>query len=388
MPSPSTHSILELSAAEAERAADLHRSSVVIDTAAPSCAPGAFTEAMVAALVAAVAAGGSAGELIGALERIVDEALMKGEHPDFWSLWDQAGVDVASITVGVFGRRPFTHENAVADLARWVRRFDRLPELIRVTRASDIVRSQTAGTHGVLLHLANAALIGEDIDQLVVLRDLGVGSMQLTYNARNLIGDGCAARRDGGLSTFGVDVLHAMNDLGILVDLAHSGDQTTLDAIELAHSPCAITHSSCRTLVDIPRAVGDDVLRAIGQSGGYFGVLVTPFTITIDEAPTLDVWLRHVHHAAEIAGIENIGIGTDWGVTFPQVLVDRLNAEMLRPGFRPSHAVDWGASLPGFSSWADWPNLTQALVADGFNDEEIRGLIGGNFQRVFSQVSP
>lgn len=371
-----------------ERGAGAAADAIVVDTAAPTSAPGGFSAAIVARLREKARAGATGGQLIAALEALVHDTLGEDDLPEFWSAWSAADVDVASVTVGVFGAEPFSHANAVRDLARWNRTFDRRPELMRITSRADAVAAKRAGRRGVLLHFANTIAIGEDLDELARFRDGGVHAMQLTYNTRNLVGDGCSEASDAGLSPFGRDVVRAMNELGILVDLAHAGTQTTLDAIEASGRPCAVTHSVCRALVGHERASEDAVLRALGASGGYFGVLVTPFTITQDGDADLEHWLRHVEHAIAMAGIENVGIGTDWGVVFPDFMTERLNDEINRPGFRPSVAVDWGAHLDGFSSWSEWPQLPATLRAAGFSEPEVRGLVGGNFLRVFGQVSP
>src|SRR5437867_1283243 len=166
-----------------------------------------------------------------------------------------------------------------------------------------------------------------------------------------------------------------MNELGIRVDTDHCSDATTLDAIEVSERPVAVSHSFCRAVSEHDRGKGDDVIRAVGQNGGYFGVVLVPFFITGDPDPSLDHWLAHVEHAVALAGPEHVGIGTDWGEELPKQLVDLLNEEIRQPGFgfREEHRVDWAATVGGYGSWREWPNLTRALAGAGYSDDEIRG---------------
>jgi membrane dipeptidase len=177
-----------------------------------------------------------------------------------------------------------------------------------------------------------------------------------------------------------------MNELGILVDLSHCSEATTLDAIDTSTKPVAITHSFCKALSDHDRGKSDDVIRALGEAGGYFGILTVPFFITTEPTATLDHFVAHFDRVVDLIGPQHVGIGTDWGVHFPKPLVDMLNEEMARLGFREEHRVDWGATVEGFRDWREWPNITRALVSRGYSDEQIEGFLGGNFLRVFERA--
>ena len=211
--------------------------------------------------------------------------------------------------------------------------------------------------------------------------------IQLTYNSRNLLGDGCTERVQTGLSRFGVDAVKRMNEVGVLVDTGHCSDATTLDAIEVSERPVAVTHAFSRVVSDHDRGKGDEVIRAIGQSGGYFGVVLVPFFITDDPNATLDHWLAQIDRVVELAGAGHVGIGTDWGEELPKQLMDMLNEEMRLAGFgfREEHRVDWAATVDGYRSWREWPNLTAALLEHGYSDGEVRGFLGANFLRLFRE---
>jgi membrane dipeptidase len=370
------------------RAARLQRESLVIDTCS-QFGPSVYTAEMLARLDELVARDAPASSVVLELTEMLFEALARGEVPEFWDTWDATGVDAVSFTIGAFGDRPWSYEGAVRDLALWTDLFDaREDRLLKVLRASDLERAKREGRKGVVLAFQNATHIGDDLDNLDFFHRLGVRIIQLTYNSRNLLGDGCTERVQSGLSQFGVDAVKRMNELGIMVDTGHCSDATTLDAIEVSERPVAVSHAFSRSVSDHDRGKGDDVLRAIGERGGYFGIVVVPFFITDDPNPTLDHWLAHVDRAVELAGAEHVGIATDWGEELPKQLVDLLNEEMRKAGFgfREEHRVDWAATLDGYRSWRDWPNLTKALVERGFTDQEVRGFLGGNFLRVFSEA--
>ncbi|HEX9765128.1 MAG TPA: membrane dipeptidase [Nitriliruptorales bacterium] len=371
-----------------EHARRLHAESLVIDTLA-GFGPRLYTPQALARMEHMIERGRSPAEIVAALEGQKYRDLLSGQVPQFWRDWDEAGVDAVSVTVGGFGERFFTSQNAVRDLARMSAVFDLLADrLVMVRAADDIEAARGTGKKAVILNFQNTTHLDDDLDNLEVFHDLGIRVMTLTYNTRNSVGDGCTTRTRAGLSHFGVEVVRAMNEIGIVVDVAHCCEATAMDAIETSDLPVAVTHSFCGDLSGHDRGMSDDVIRAIRETGGYFGVCVVPFFLTDQPHATLDHWLDHVDHAVALAGVEHVGIGTDWHREFPAPLVELLNPQMRQVGFEERHRADWGASLDGFASWHHWPNLTAALVRRGYRDDEVRGLLGENFLRLFRRYAP
>ena len=369
-----------------DRARRLHRESLVVDTMSPF-GPDVYTKEMLARLDELADAGAPMWRVDREMSDLAHRALLDDELPGFWEGWNEAGVDVASVTIGAFGEQTFTYENAIRDLGLFQEAFDRLGDrLLKVSTSSDYERARNEGKRGVILGFQNATHFGDDLAKLELFHRLGVRVVQLTYNSRNLLGDGCTERNPAGLSTFGVEVVRRMNELGILVDVSHCSDATSLDAIEVSDRPVAVTHATAHSVFAHDRGKADAVIRAIGDRGGYFGVVVVPFFLTDREDATLDDWLRHVERVVEIAGAEHVGIGTDWGQELPPRLNEIMNEEMRRFGFRAEHRVDLAATVDGYRTWRDWPNLTWALVSAGYSDDEIRGFLGGNFHRVFAEA--
>lgn len=377
---------MTLSAIEV-RASELHREAIVIDTLGPG-GPGTWTEEIVATIGNRARDQVAPGDLVAELYQLQGEAILRGELPQFWSDWERSGVDTVSTTVGAFGTTPFTYGNAIQHLAAWQRKFDSLPNLRKMLCAADIEAAHESGCQGVILNFQNTTAIEDQLDRLDLFYDLGVRVIQLTYNSRNLVGDGCTERRDGGLSHFGVAAVERMNELGILVDLSHCGRQTTLDALEVSNSPCVISHAVCKALVDHDRAKDDEVLRAVRDTESFFGVCTVPSFITTEPTATLDHWLSHFEHAVEIVGQGGVGIGTDWGAGFPDAVVEALNPAMVTEfGFDEEHRFDWAAPVIGFESWSEWPNFTCKLLEAGYAEDEVRGFVGGNFLNLFERVA-
>lgn len=376
---------VKLDAQEEERAMRLHRESISVDTLAGG--PSLFTDNMVQHARKALAAGRSAiSALLEAEDLLVREVAKDAAvRQQYAQAWEEAGVTCVSATMGGLGNPPFSFRAALEAIARCGRLIDAMPErLMKATRAADVRRAKAEGKHAFLYNLQNTTHFDADMSKLELLYDLGVRIIQLTYNMRNFVGDGCTERTDSGLSHFGVQLVHRLNEMGVLVDLSHCGAQTSLDAARVSRRPVAFTHTFARALSAHDRGKADDLLKAIAATGGYIGVLVVPFFISDRADVTLETAIDHVEYIANLCGIDHVGIGTDWGAVFPREVADALNQEMGAIGFRPEHRVDWNFHLPDFRSWQEWPNITRRLVQRGFSDADVQKVLGLNFLRVFA----
>src|SRR5438034_11553897 len=215
---------------------------------------------------------------------------------------------------------------------------------------------------------------------------LACGQVQLTYNTRNLIGDGCTERTDAGLSDFGMAVVRRLNELGMLIDLSHCGRQTTLDAAAVSTRPVACTHTAARALRDIPRNKRDDELLAVAATGGVVGVVAVPSFLTDKSQATLDDVLDHIDHIVDGIGVEHVGIGTDRGVSFETATREEYYAWLAPLGFKPEVNPPWPPGVEGLACAADLPNLTEGLIRRGYDDDAIRSILGGNFLRLYEHT--
>ena len=261
--------------------------------------------------------------------------------------------------------------------------------LSKALASADIDRAVNDGSIALIYYTQNATPIGDDVARLDALHQLGVRIVQLTYNTRNLLGDGCLERTNAGLSTFGLAVMEGMKTRRMLVDVSHSGEATSLDAIRLSGAPVAITHAGCKTVFDHPRNKSDSVLRAMANGGGVIGIYqINPY-LGPNERNTLDTYVAHIEHAINVAGIEHVGIGSDREHrTIPdtpeekQKLIDELSR------LRPVTAATF--RWPFFISELNHPRrmetIRRALEARRRPAADIDRIMGGNFHRLFRET--
>lgn len=228
-----------------------------------------------------------------------------------------------------------------------------------------------------------------------LLYRLGVRIMHLTYNRRNWVGDGCLEPADGGLSIHGREVVRQLNRLGIAVDTAHSGRQTTLDAAACSEAPIMATHTTCTGVYEFPRGKSDAELQAIADGGGLIGICAIPHFLA--RKGNLADLLDHVEYAVELVGPEHVAIGTDNG--FRPASTDDQPSVPSRPSPSPYGPDEWfgawdyapeRADIPAANrkslAWVNWPLFTVGLVARGFDAATIERILGGNFRRVMREV--
>jgi membrane dipeptidase len=225
-----------------------------------------------------------------------------------------------------------------------------------------------------VLHLEGGRPLEGDLASLRTLHRLGVRSAQLTWNVRNELGDGVLETRSGGgLSRFGVEVVREMNRLRMLVDLSHIAEAGFWHALEVSRAPVVVTHANARAVLDHPRNLNDSQLRAIAEVGGVVGIHCLPAYVDPDN-PVIERLLDHVTHMAETIGVEHVGIGAD----FPTSDGPRPAREQRFP--RKHEQLD------GFMEIDELPTLTAALLRRGLGEDEVGGLLGGNFVRVVRDV--
>lgn len=258
-----------------------------------------------------------------------------------------------------------------------------------VTSTEDLHAAFEAGRIGIILGVQSPSVIEDDERLVGPMRDLGVRVFQMTYNERNLLADGCAETSDAGLSALGRRVVRRLNDNGVLIDLSHASERSTLETIEVSAKPVVISHSNAKALCDHPRNLSDATIKAVAARGGLVGLNAFPGFVTSDhgKVPTPDDLIDHLVHMSSLVGPEHLGFGLD--IDEP----DTPHANYLTPdgelgvgrhpfppGFLPPWP--WHYAVPSIANYRD---LTAALVRRGFTDKEIEGFVGGNFVRLFSE---
>lgn len=373
----------DLTQDEEARAARLHDESVIIDTLFQGpLGASAFTPEMDRELQERLKQTGDRLQvLIDAME-LPGRLALKGELPEYRAQWAASGITAVSVNVELGDLAVAMRAFAMAQA-----QFDGFDWLTKALTAADIRRAKAERRHAGFMNTQLVTGPFATIELLDAAYDLGVRMIQLTYNSLTTVGAGCTERTDAGVSYFGARAIARMNELGIIVDTGHCGRQTTLDACELSSTPVVASHTAADAVYPHQRAKDDDEIRALAATGGTISVVAVPFFLSSKPDATIEAMLDHVDHIAELVGPEHAAVGTDW----PMQLSSWALTEVLVPltsdiGFRPEHGIRPDQTLVGFADYRDFRNITRGLVKRGYSDDEIRGILGGNFLRVFEQV--
>lgn len=262
-----------------------------------------------------------------------------------------------------------------------------LPWLRHVTTAGEIRQAKRDGVLALYAHCQPTTPAPRSLRPLDEAYAKGLRSFMLTYNQMDNIGVGCTERVDAGLSMFGVEVVAHCNDIGIIVDVSHCGHLTTLDACRHSRKPVNANHSCSREVFGHARGKSDEALRAIADTGGVIGVVAVPFFLTDEPRPTVERMLDHIDDICERVGWRHVALGTDWPLQVPdEVMMATFGAGAGTVGFRKQDNVQALQRLVGFDDCRDLANITRGLVARGYSDEQIQGILGENALRVFAEV--
>ena len=248
--------------------------------------------------------------------------------------------------------------------------------------AEDIRRAKREGKEAVMMQL-EPQTIGPVLDRVSIAHSLGVRCMLLTFNTRNYLGDGCGEKTNSGLSNLGFDAVERMNKVGMLIDLSHCGERTTLDAIEASTDPVLINHAGARALnPKMSRLKSDEPIQALAEKHGVFGVSAIPNQLSKAKRQGIHDLLNHIDYVVKLVGVDHVAIGLDIcfddHVAFHRTLIKRL----MRGTGQELNAE----YMEGIESPEEWPNITRGLVSRGYSDQEIEKIIGGNALRIIEQV--
>jgi len=294
----------------------------------------------------------------------------------------RGGLTAVNCTVSVLEN----FRQTIANIIEWDRVFNEYSDLIMPVRSSaDIQAAKKAGQTGIIFGFQNTTAIEEDIGLLSIFHALGVRVIQLTYMEANLVGQGCLERIDAGLTQFGLEVIDEMNRLGILIDLSHVGYRTTMDAIEASCKPVAFTHANPQSLCSHARNKSDDAIKALAKKGGVIGATLFPPFLPAGNDSTIEDFIDVIEYLVEMVGIDHVAIGTDFTEGQPGEFFDWLLSGKSKQG--PAMALDFPIRNPnGIQNSADFPNLTDALLARGYTESETRKILGENMVRLFKDV--
>jgi len=283
-------------------------------------------------------------------------------------------------------------EGAVKSLASLETLTEKHSDALTIIRKySDIARAKREDKVGIILGFQQTLFLEESPDRIEMFRGLGVRIMQITYNTRNAFGDGCLEPGNAGLSNAGIAAVKKMNEIGVAVDLSHSGYRTTSEAISASSKPVLISHSGCAAVYPHPRNKPDEVLKSLADRGGYFGVYLMPYLVASPTVPTRQHVLSHLVHAIDVCGANHVGIGSDGSIQ-AIVLTSAQRADFDADIARRKKL---GIGAPGEDRYPFVPDLNgpdhmqiiaTELARRGQPSSVIEKVLGANFQRVLGEI--
>lgn len=384
--------ILKPTKVQLEHGLELHRNSLVFDTY--GFMPSAAVDG--AALAAAMKANASQLELQDMQEemsmtRFVDN---ERERKEFKNAWKASGVTCVFQNAGEEG-------NAVGRLLKRLARFtystDMMKDFVRKAVTPDDIVQAKKENRCALYFTGNGVplpqdwvSVEEELRYIRVFYQLGIRMMHLTYNRRNMIGDGCGEPANSGLSDFGRAVVKEMNRVGVIVDIAHSGWQTSLEAAKVSEKPMVASHSCVASINKVVRSKPDEVIRAIADTGGYIGICCVPSFL--GSTGNIAALMKHIDYVVKKFGFEHVTIGTDHGHSSQYSAEENkiISSTATRQGSRPRWEALWPTETDFLAkpemqqsmAWTNWPLYTVGMVQMGYSDDDIQKILSGNALRV------
>ncbi|MBR0347535.1 MAG: membrane dipeptidase [Rudaea sp.] len=299
-------------------------------------------------------------------------------------------VTVNGASVGSYARN---FNDTVRSIAFYNAQIAARPDaFMQIRRAADLTEAKRSGKLGLIYGFQDATPIGEDLDRVDMFANFGVRVFQLTYNRRNLVGDGCLESGNAGLSEFGRKLVARLNERKQLIDLSHAGERTTLEAVAASKAPIAISHTGCAALTANPRNKTDNELRKVAERGGYVGIYLMPFLRSQGQPMAADV-IAHLEHALDVCGEDHVGIGSDGPIAatvvtpeFKKEWADEINDRRKRGISAPGEDPNVYAFIPDLNRTDRFGRIAELLSARKHSDERIAKILGGNFARLLQDV--
>ena len=379
-----------LSDAQEARAAMLHRNSIIIDMASRyggSAIFDEYPEHLIRELAVRAEEAASKADMLAEAIYWPFELALNGKSELIRDRLIQSG-----LTCGTYEANLHIPDDESDPLAwPWeekIARYAELPWLRFVKSASEIRQAKADGAVAFFANCQPITPLSRDIRRIDDAYSRGLRSLMLTYNRMDNVGVGCTERVDAGLSIFGLEIVDRCNDIGIIVDVSHCGQRTTFDACRRSKKPVTANHTGARAVYEHARAKTDPELRAIADTGGLVGIYAAPAFVSGDDHVSITHMLDHIDYIVDLIGWKHVGIGTDWPWPIPRdVLEKTVGIEPSKKfGFRPEDRVNRLQRMEGLEDCRDLINLTRGLVCRGYDDGEIRGILGENFLRVFEEV--
>ena len=300
----------------------------------------------------------------------------------------EAGLDAVHVTV-VYHE---DYDEFLAKVKEWDKHFQENSDLIFLGKShEDIERAKLEKKTAIFFGFQNCSPIEDDIGLVEKIYEYGCRFMQLTYNNQSLLATGCYEKNDSGVTNFGKEAIREMNRLGIVIDMSHSGEKSTLDAIEISDKPIAITHANPNFWYKALRNKSDQLLKTLSESGGMLGLSLYSHHLKNGSDCTLDSFCEMAAKTCELMGVKNVGIGSDLCLNQPDSIV-----EWMRNGTwaKKKNYGEGSKKKPGFPKQPDWfidargfKNLENGLKKVGFNEMEVNNILGNNWYNFYKGIN-
>tara|TARA_B100000579_G_scaffold368746_1_gene329802 strand:- start:3668 stop:4636 length:969 start_codon:yes stop_codon:yes gene_type:complete len=307
---------------------------------------------------------------------------------EIFKINNEAGLNAVHVTV-VYHE---DYDEFLKRLSEWEELFKENSDLIFLGRDyNDIITAKSENKTAIFFGFQNCSPIEDDIKLVEKVHEHGCRFMQLTYNNQSLLATGCYEKNDSGVTNFGKEAIKEMNRVGIVIDMSHSAEQSTLDAIEISEKPIAITHANPSFWHEAKRNKSNTVLKSLAESGGMLGFSLYSHHLKNSTNCSLDNFCEMVARTADIMGVKNLGIGSDLCLNQPDSVV-----EWMRNGtWTISKNYGEGSKdKPGFPAQPDWfidargfKNIDQGLKKAGFNEQETNDILGNNWFNFYKGIN-
>ncbi|MDB9922599.1 dipeptidase [Candidatus Pelagibacter sp.] len=298
-----------------------------------------------------------------------------------------AGLDAVHVTI-VYHE---DYDELLVEIKKWEKLFSENSDLIFLGKdANDIEKANSDNKTAIFFGFQNCSPIEDDINLIEKVHNLGCRFMQLTYNNQSLLATGCYEKVDSGVTNFGREAIKEMNRVGVVVDMSHSAEKSTFDAIELSEKPIAITHANPSFWHPAKRNKSSELLKTLGESGGMLGLSLYPHHLKNNTNCSIESFCEMVARTAEIMDLKNIGIGSDLCLNQPDTVV-----EWMRNGTwsKSKNYGEGSKNKPGFPKQPTWfedargfINIENGLKKIGFSDNETNGILGNNWYNFYKSI--
>ena len=306
---------------------------------------------------------------------------------DVFKINREAGLDAVHVTI-VYHK---DYDELLTEIKKWSVYFKENSDLIFMGKGfEDIEKARLNNKTAIFFGFQNCSPIEDNINLVEKIHEHGCRFMQLTYNNQSLLATGCYEKNDSGVTNFGREVIKEMNRVGVVVDMSHSAEKSTFDAIDISEKPIAITHANPLFWHSAKRNKSNELLKVLSESGGMLGLSLYPHHLKEGNNCSLESFCEMTARLSEIMNLEKIGIGSDLCLNQPDSVV-----EWMRNGTwtKTKNFGEGTKNKPGFPKQPPWfqdargfVNLKKGLLKIGFDENEVNGILGNNWFNFYKEI--